>query len=82
YYAQCVESLCAGCGMCVGQCPYSALSMIINDEGRTVMSVTAAKCKGCGTCGGFCPGGAIRMQHFTSPQILAQIDAFFLGGEQ
>ena len=82
YYAQCVESLCAGCGMCVGQCPYSALSMIVNDEGRTVMTVTAAKCKGCGTCGGFCPGGAIKMQHFTSPQILAQIDAFFLGGEQ
>ncbi|HJJ96004.1 MAG TPA: 4Fe-4S binding protein, partial [Methanocorpusculum sp.] len=80
YYAMCVEELCAGCGMCTNLCPYSALSMKVAEDGRTVMQVTAAKCKGCGTCGGFCPGGAIKMQHFTSPQILAQIDAFFLGG--
>lgn len=81
YFAQCIEEKCAGCGMCVNLCPYSALSLIEKD-GRQVMHVTEAKCKGCGTCGGFCPGGAIYMQHFTSPQILAQIDAFLLGGEQ
>ncbi|MBN2734576.1 MAG: CoB--CoM heterodisulfide reductase iron-sulfur subunit A family protein [Methanomicrobiaceae archaeon] len=79
YFAQCVEDLCAGCGMCVPQCPYKALALIEKD-GKKVMEVTEAKCKGCGTCGGFCPGGAIRMQHFTSPQICAQIDAFLLGG--
>jgi heterodisulfide reductase subunit A len=44
------------------------------------MEVTEAKCKGCGTCGGFCPGGAIWMNHFATPQIVAQIDAFLLGG--
>jgi heterodisulfide reductase subunit A len=84
YFAQCVEDLCAGCGMCVPQCPYSALALVEKD-GRQVMEVTEAKCKGCGTCGGFCPGGAIRMQHFTSQQIVAQIDAFLLnplGGEE
>ncbi len=81
YFAQCVEEKCAGCGMCVNLCPYSALALV-EKEGRQVMQVTEAKCKGCGTCGGFCPGGAIRMQHFTTPQIVAQIDAFLLGGEQ
>ena len=80
YFAQCVESLCAGCGMCIPQCPYKALSLKSLDDGRQVMTVTEAKCKGCGTCGGYCPGGAIKMQHFTSPQICAQIDAFLLGG--
>lgn len=81
YFAMCIEELCAGCGMCTNLCPYSALALGEKD-GRTVMVVTEAKCKGCGTCGGFCPGGAIKMQHFTTPQIAAQIDAFFAGGNQ
>jgi len=81
YFAMCVEERCAGCGMCISLCPYSALALV-EKEGRTVMEVTEAKCKGCGTCGGFCPGGAIWMNHFATPQIVAQIDAFLLGGEQ
>ncbi|MFA5378946.1 MAG: CoB--CoM heterodisulfide reductase iron-sulfur subunit A family protein [Dehalococcoidia bacterium] len=81
YFATCIAERCAGCGMCVNLCPYSALALVEKD-GRTVMEVTEAKCKGCGTCGGFCPGGAIWMNHFATPQIVAQIDAFLLGGEQ
>jgi heterodisulfide reductase subunit A len=81
YFATCIAERCAGCGMCIDLCPYSALSLV-EKEGRTVMEVTEAKCKGCGTCGGFCPGGAIWMNHFATPQIVAQIDAFLLGGEQ
>ena len=81
YFATCIEERCAGCGMCVNLCPYSALALV-EKNGRTVMEVTEAKCKGCGTCGGFCPGGAIWMNHFATPQIVAQIDAFLLGGEQ
>jgi len=81
YFAQCIEEICAGCGLCVNLCPYGALALV-EKEGRTVMEVTEAKCKGCGTCGGFCPGGAIKMQHFTNPQIISQIDAFLVGGEE
>jgi len=80
YFAQCIEEKCAGCGMCVNLCPYSALSLVDKKGGGKVMQVTEAKCKGCGTCGAFCPGGAIWMQHFATPQVVAQIDAFLLGG--
>ncbi|HZD43355.1 MAG TPA: CoB--CoM heterodisulfide reductase iron-sulfur subunit A family protein [Methanomicrobiales archaeon] len=82
YFAQCIEEKCAGCGMCVNLCPYQALSLVEKENGKKVMQVTEAKCKGCGTCGAYCPGGAIWMQHFTTPQIIAQIDAFLVGGEQ
>jgi heterodisulfide reductase subunit A len=78
--AKVIEELCAGCGNCYNQCPYKAIT--INDIGDGVKkaSVNDAMCKGCGTCGAYCPGGAIRMQHFTTPQIVSQIDAFLLGG--
>jgi heterodisulfide reductase subunit A len=76
------ETLCAGCGICERQCPYKAITMSDVGEGRRKAFVNDAMCKGCGTCGASCPGGAIKMQHFTTPQIVAQIDAFLLeGGE-
>ena len=77
------EKLCAGCGICERQCPYKAITIIDIGESRKRANVNDAMCKGCGTCGAYCPGGAIRMQHFTTPQIVAQINAFLLeGGEQ
>ncbi|BAI61648.1 CoB--CoM heterodisulfide reductase iron-sulfur subunit A [Methanocella paludicola SANAE] len=76
------EELCAGCGICEAQCPYKAISMVSLADGKRRANVNDAMCKGCGTCGATCPGGAIKMQHFTTPQIVAQIDAFLLGGGQ
>ncbi|RPJ20514.1 MAG: CoB--CoM heterodisulfide reductase iron-sulfur subunit A family protein, partial [Planctomycetaceae bacterium] len=76
------ETLCAGCGVCEGLCPYKAITMTDLGGGKQRANVNDAMCKGCGTCSVFCPGQAIRMQHFTTPQIVAQIDALFLGGEQ
>jgi heterodisulfide reductase subunit A len=73
--------LCAACGVCERQCPYKAISMEEID-GKYRANVNDAMCKGCGTCGASCPGGAIKMQHFGTPQLVAQIDAFLLGGEQ
>ena len=77
------EKLCAGCGICERQCPFKAITIVDIGEGRRRANVNDAMCKGCGTCGAYCPGGAIWMQHFTTPQIVAQINAFLLeGGEQ
>ncbi len=41
----------------------------------SVSRINAVLCKGCGTCAVTCPSKAIRLQHFTSEQILAQVDA-------
>jgi len=39
--------------------------------------VNEALCKGCGTCVAACPAGAIVGRHFTTEQIIAQIEGLF-----
>jgi heterodisulfide reductase subunit A len=66
------EELCAGCGMCVEVCPYGAPSL---SPLWGTSRINAVLCKGCGACASACPSKAIRLQHFTTEQVLAQVDA-------
>jgi heterodisulfide reductase subunit A len=63
--------LCAGCGTCVEVCPSAAPAL---DPLWGVSKVNAVLCKGCGACASACPSKAIRLQHFTTEQVLAQVE--------
>jgi heterodisulfide reductase subunit A len=65
------EKLCSGCKTCLALCPYNAISF---DEAKKVSAINEALCKGCGTCAAACPGGAITSRHFTTEQIMAQLE--------
>jgi len=65
------EEHCAGCKICIDMCPYKAISF---DEEKKVSRVNEALCKGCGTCVAACPSGAIKGRHFTTEEILAEIE--------
>jgi len=65
------EELCSGCQVCILLCPYTAISF---DEEQKVSRVNEALCKGCGVCVAACPSSAIAGRHFTSEQILAEIE--------
>jgi heterodisulfide reductase subunit A len=65
------EAHCAGCKICIDLCPYKAISF---DEDKKVSRVNEALCKGCGTCVAACPSGAITGRHFTTEEILAEIE--------
>jgi len=65
------EELCSGCRVCNLLCPYSAISY---DEEKKVSRVNEALCKGCGVCVAACPSSAITGKHFTSEQIMAEIE--------
>ena len=65
------EDICSGCKICNELCPYSAISY---DEEKNVSVVNEALCKACGVCVAACPSAAITGKHFTTEQIMAQIE--------
>ena len=68
------EELCSACKTCIPLCPYEAISFVDEEE---VARVNEALCKGCGTCAAACPAAAIAARHFTTEQLLAQIEGLF-----
>lgn len=66
------EESCSGCKICVGLCPYNAITF---DNTKNVAEITVALCKGCGVCVASCPSGAIEQQNFTNRQLLAEVEA-------
>lgn len=69
------EELCAGCQLCVGLCPFTAITY--NKE-KGVSEINDALCKGCGTCVSACPSGASQQKHFRDRQIFAEIEGIFI----
>jgi heterodisulfide reductase subunit A len=59
---------CAGCGLCVNACPYSAIELK-----ESVASVNTYLCKGCGTCASTCRDKAITLIHFDDSQIVNEM---------
>ncbi len=69
------EELCSGCQICVGLCPFTAITY---DKEKDISIVNDALCKGCGTCVAACPSGAAQQKHFRDPQIMAEIEGLLL----
>lgn len=65
------EALCSGCQICNLLCLYNAISF---DAEKRVCNINEALCKGCGVCVAACPSGAITGRHFTTEQIMAEIE--------
>lgn len=55
YYAEVDNDLCTGCGTCLEQCQFEAIS--VNEQAE----VNAVKCVGCGICAHGCPEDAISL---------------------
>lgn len=65
------ELICGGCGVCVGMCPYEAISIDEADVAR----VNDLLCEGCGTCVSACPTGAAQLKNMTDMQYMEMIEA-------
>ncbi|MGA2238534.1 MAG: CoB--CoM heterodisulfide reductase iron-sulfur subunit A family protein [Candidatus Bathyarchaeia archaeon] len=72
------EESCSGCKICIGLCPYNAITF---DEAKKVSRVNDALCKGCGVCVAACPSGAIEQRNFTDDQLLAEVESVCAAGK-
>jgi len=72
------EERCAGCQLCVANCPYAAIEY---DREKKVSVVTEELCKGCGTCVAGCPSGAAGQKNFEDEQINSEIEGLLAGTE-
>ena len=70
--AEIKERYCAGCGLCVGVCPYGAREL---DPNKGVASVIEVLCQGCGACAAICPNAATKQVGFAKEEVLAAVDA-------
>ncbi len=69
------EDLCAGCQLCIGLCPFTAITY---DKEKGVSVINDSLCKGCGSCVAACPSGASQQKHFRDEQILAEIEGIVI----
>jgi heterodisulfide reductase subunit A len=65
------EERCAGCQLCIPNCPYAAIDY---DEEKKISVITEELCKGCGTCVAGCPSGAAHQKNFEDIQIFSEIE--------
>ncbi|MBN1390675.1 MAG: CoB--CoM heterodisulfide reductase iron-sulfur subunit A family protein [Candidatus Thermoplasmatota archaeon] len=63
--------VCAGCGVCVEVCAYSARKL--NDV-TGIAEVDEALCAGCGACISACPSNASTHKNYTKQQLIRMID--------
>jgi len=75
--AELATSQCAGCGLCVSDCPDSAIELVERD-GRTVAVVKDILCRSCGSCVVTCPTGAATQQGYTDDQLMAEINGLLV----
>ncbi len=67
------QDRCSGCGICAAICSYDAIKLVESDKG-VIAVMDDLKCKRCGVCSAACPADAISVKHFTTEQIMGEIE--------
>jgi heterodisulfide reductase subunit A len=68
------EDLCSGCSTCIAICPYTAIEIDKEKDGKSHAKVNDALCMGCGACVVSCPSGAMQQKGFKDKQIKPMIE--------
>lgn len=60
---------CRGCGRCVEECPFQAISLIDDEGNFKHATINDFICKGCGMCSVVCICGAVSVKHLSDMQL-------------
>lgn len=71
YAAEIDRERCSCCKLCISVCPFNAIEY---DEKERKVNLRREFCQGCGTCGASCPSEAIKTPHFSTIQIMNEIE--------
>ncbi|WP_457572306.1 4Fe-4S dicluster domain-containing protein [Desulfovulcanus sp.] len=67
---------CDGCALCVGVCPYEAITLVQEEpDGPRHIQIHKALCQGCGVCMATCPKEGVNVAGFTLAQLREQLRA-------
>lgn len=69
------ETLCSGCQVCIGLCPYNAIEL---DKEAHVARIHDVLCAGCGVCVAACPSGAARQRMFEDDQLMQELEGLLI----
>ncbi len=66
------EKRCDGCAYCIEPCPFEAVSLVENENGKLAL-IDPTLCEGCGICMATCPKDGVRVPNFSLPQLRAKV---------
>ncbi|HEX7321167.1 MAG TPA: FAD-dependent oxidoreductase [bacterium] len=74
--AQVNSESCSTCRLCIGTCPYNALSLV-----EEKIKVREDLCMGCGICSATCPSSSSQLENFNPAGVIAYIKALVKPGD-
>jgi len=72
-----ISDACDGCGVCVAECPYRALTIADADR-KPVLDPLS--CNACGICAAVCPNKAVEIANYTREELKAQAEGILDAG--
>lgn len=71
--AKIIDEKCNQCEICVGACPFGAITVTASANPGITIEINPISCMGCGQCASSCPTAAISINYYQEEQVMDQV---------